>query len=540
MGDKPPAKRARAAVPSRGGGGSLVTRTAALGGGPGAAGALEELADAIKASDGARGRPAGRKGALRLTLPDRGVSLQFLAAVLGPASGRADITPGQLVHGRSTAGPPDDWTQFDAQADPHSIRALTAHSGTSLVETASAVFACTGSTKGLSDAYFGPATDFISYTWHDITCGELFAAISTVVAPPPDLAAAAGDAAPRYFWLDILAVAQNETPAEDLEFKSVIAASQRAIAVMHPWANPRMLSRCWCLHELDVVFANKKELQVALLPSEAESFRGAISANFGSILMTLVACIDSERAEATRSADKTKIFGEIKSTIGFRELNVRVLMLLNSWLREQHVATSGDECTQRPVREQVLDFIGRLDGVKHQVAAMGLDPTVRHRKDDGVLYIGGEDGIIIGCTDASAYIAGITDAPSATVAAGLAAAASETLAHAVDATAPEPLASGVVFQDYSVSLRQHELSQSNNKFFKLQVVACGATGYFIYFRWGRVGEIGANRAEGPVGEAEAVKRFMKKFKARTGNKWSGLKNLKVCFVKTSGKYVLSC
>ena len=42
----------------------------------------------------------------RLQLAERGVSLGFLRLVLG---GRGELTPGQLVHGCHTKGPPDDW-----------------------------------------------------------------------------------------------------------------------------------------------------------------------------------------------------------------------------------------------------------------------------------------------------------------------------------------------------------------------------------------------------------------------------------------------
>ena len=83
-------------------------------------------------------------------------------------------------------------------------------------------------------------------SWHGITCGELLASLSQVAQRP------AGDGGEVLFWIDIFAVAQNNTPHDDLAFEKVISATGRTVAVMHPWATPVMLSRAWCLHELEV------------------------------------------------------------------------------------------------------------------------------------------------------------------------------------------------------------------------------------------------------------------------------------------------
>jgi len=75
---------------------------------------------------------------------------------------------------------------------------------------------------------------------------------------------------------------------------------------MHLWASPKMLTRCWCLHELGVAIANGKELEVALLPSGAASFCQTMRGNFGSILRTILASDNSENAVATRPHDKER------------------------------------------------------------------------------------------------------------------------------------------------------------------------------------------------------------------------------------------
>lgn len=154
---------------------------------------------------------------------------------------------------------------------------------------------------------------------------------------------------------------------------------------------------------------------MALVPgAAATSFRRAIKDNFGSLLMTILASVDSQRAQATKPEDKERIFAQIEGSIGFDELNIRVITLLNEWLRKQHAEVSGTPWEQRDARSQVLDFMGRMAAIREEVKSMGLDPTIQHRADDGVLFIGGEGGIILGCTDASAYVSAQppSDAPA--------------------------------------------------------------------------------------------------------------------------------
>lgn len=60
------------------------------------------------------------------------------------------------------------------------------------------------------------------------------------------------------------------------------------------------------------------------------------------------------------------------------------------------------------------------------------------------------------------------------------------------------------------------------------------TKFFVWAHWGRNGENGQNKLEGAFGEAEAIKGFEAKFKAKTSNQWADRDN----FVPKSGKYDL--
>ena len=73
----------------------------------------------------------------------------------------------------------------------------------------------------------------------------------------------------------------------------------------------------------------------------------------------------------------------------------------------------------------------------------------------------------------------------------------------------------------------------------MSTVKCSAfprTGsYYVWNRWGRVGEPGQNALKGPFSKIEdAAKEFKKKFLDKTKNKWENRDS----FVPSRGKYTL--
>jgi len=78
--------------------------------------------------------------------------------------------------------------------------------------------------------------------------------------------------------------------------------------------------------------------------------------------------------------------------------------------------------------------------------------------------------------------------------------------------------SGTVFGEYDCMLNQTNISNNNNKFYVIQLISCNGS-FYVYTRWGRVGERGQNacKAQGSLDKAKT--EFMKKFKAKTGNIW---------------------
>lgn len=94
-------------------------------------------------------------------------------------------------------------------------------------------------------------------------------------------------------------------------------------------------------------------------------------------------------------------------------------------------------------------------------------------------------------------------------------------------------ARGEVFEDYDCMLNQTNIGNNNNKFYVIQVIKEGKM-YYLWNRWGRVGEIGQSKMNTYPSCELAIKDFEKKFKDKTKNSWSDRMN----FVSHPGKYTL--
>ncbi|KAL8585846.1 hypothetical protein ACOMHN_040071 [Nucella lapillus] len=92
-----------------------------------------------------------------------------------------------------------------------------------------------------------------------------------------------------------------------------------------------------------------------------------------------------------------------------------------------------------------------------------------------------------------------------------------------------------VHEDYDAMLNQTNIGHNNNKYYIIQVVTDSAGRFYVWNRWGRVGESGQNSLKGPFGTADnAIKDFEKKFKDKTKNNWANRDS----FTAVAGKYTL--
>ncbi len=90
-------------------------------------------------------------------------------------------------------------------------------------------------------------------------------------------------------------------------------------------------------------------------------------------------------------------------------------------------------------------------------------------------------------------------------------------------------------QIYSCTLNQTNIERNNNKFYVIQLLNNGNGTYWVYSRYGRVGEKGNTQCITFSTDCSAIKEFQKRFRSKTGNLWTGNADL---FVRKSEKYML--
>ena len=61
-------------------------------------------------------------------------------------------------------------------------------------------------------------------------------------------------------------------------------------------------------------------------------------------------------------------------------------------------------------------------------------------------------------------------------------------------------------------LNQTNIGENNNKFYRLQLLQESNATHWLWSRWGRVGDKGQTKLQGPFDAASGYKEFTKKFK----------------------------
>ena len=425
-----------------------------------------------------------------------------------------------MVHGVNTHGPPNDWTEFDASQDGHSIRTITLESGLSLVETAIIAAEKTNNASLVSDPatgapYFGHTTDFVSYTWHQITFHTFSECLLRGVVEGGVTTASEDEHGDddRLLWIDMFAVTQNMNTAlalshnaADLNFEEVILACRRVVAVLVPWSNPSMLGRCWCLREVQLALSNGKDFVVAMRQEERGSLAEAAAGNLDSIFATMVALIDTKKATATRTEDQERIHEQITSSVGYEEVNLCVLTLLMAWLHKM----AGKGVLPHPAARKLAETKAK------QLKTTWADPRFSGGNstisvlEDGQVMLGGSDGIIIGGTDEHLYAKPMASAGNSKAKRKHKALAKS--AAKVDELCPDS-GSAIVIDGFNCMMNQTNSGMNLSKFYKIQMLGHPNGLYSVWTRWGRVGEQGqAKYNTQNTGRDEAEKAYNKVFK----------------------------
>ena len=102
-------------------------------------------------------------------------------------------------------------------------------------------------------------------------------------------------------------------------------------------------------------------------------------------------------------------------------------------------------------------------------------------------------------------------APAAASKSGQASASDSNQASAADPACPKAHSTKVA-GDADVMLNQTNIGANNNKFYRMQLLQEGGSDYWLWTRWGRVGDKGQTQLQGPFDADAGLKEFKKKFR----------------------------
>jgi poly [ADP-ribose] polymerase len=94
---------------------------------------------------------------------------------------------------------------------------------------------------------------------------------------------------------------------------------------------------------------------------------------------------------------------------------------------------------------------------------------------------------------------------------------------------------GKIYKDYDCTLNQTNIKANNNKFYIIQLIEKDKK-YYVFIRYGRVGERGRPNDTMYSNSASAIAHFEKQFKSKTGNLWNSA--VSGNFEPKKGKYWL--
>ena len=301
----------------------------------------------------------------RVPMLDRGVSLHFLKTLVAglKSLGRAAVDSGQLLNGVHTTSSHDDWKEFDRAKDAFCLKALTLHTGTSLVETCMAA----GLVGNDGGTFFGPMTAFVSYSWRGP--GVSFASLVATLEEHPT------GSQDVFFFVDVLVCAQHRhkrsasgscpNTADMNLFRHVIENCKRLLLYSTPITGPLVLGRAWCLYELMSALKLQKPVEVVLSRADQAHLARLLAEDFDAVVIAFTR-IDSAAAEATDKRDLEMIKGWIISALGphgFKTIDEEVANQLRAWLAATATCIVRERLEDDDVKATLLHNSARL--LKH-------------------------------------------------------------------------------------------------------------------------------------------------------------------------------
>jgi GTPase SAR1 family protein len=148
-------------------------------------------------------------------------------------------------------------------------------------------------------------------------------------------------------WFDVFSVSQHKSANRSFEwwnnvFLGAVGDIGRVLIIIPPfeqhvkgnlpaWYTVR---RAWCVFELLACILNDCELEMVM----PKSMRLRLTAVKGTELMESLSQLDCRESEASISEDRERIFGLIKRTVGFDQLNRQMKAKAEEWIRRESEA----------------------------------------------------------------------------------------------------------------------------------------------------------------------------------------------------------
>jgi len=156
-----------------------------------------------------------------------------------------------------------------------------------------------------------------------------------------------------YYFIDYFAINQWESAEELKSLGSLIKGSDALVLVVSPLNQPTPMSRAWCLYELHISMKYKIPMYVTVSKDQRLT-----ATNLGALRHWKV---DSKNSDATKKSDEYMIKTEIKQSIGFACLDLKVYEAIVSCMRILALSKSefADRSCDRLVFPSSYEFADR-------------------------------------------------------------------------------------------------------------------------------------------------------------------------------------
>ncbi|KDO20990.1 hypothetical protein SPRG_13883 [Saprolegnia parasitica CBS 223.65] len=114
-------------------------------------------------------------------------------------------------------------------------------------------------------------------------------------------------------------------------FKNGLAAIGNVVMIMHPWNDPIVLRRSWCVFEVYVAVTMGARFEIALARDQEATFLNDMT-DEGAI-HRMLATIKCENSEATVPSDRDGIFDLIRAETSFIAVDRLIFSTLSNWIK---------------------------------------------------------------------------------------------------------------------------------------------------------------------------------------------------------------